>query len=239
MCSNHQFLDKCEKNNILVSIGHSAASYEDVLSVMRHTAACHITHLFNAMPAMHHRAPGIIGAAFTEDKIRCELICDNLHEDHFNAAYVNTYLMHNTVQNVYIPKITEPPNQYEDVGVVVPGRSGARIFSIGERDEEIYYDRISDDSWIIFFKTIHMGGSQYNARHYGIIIISSGYSYLFMADTDWTYAVKNVVQLLKDTTLKAAFVNPLSYMDARGKEWLSYLHECLSCLLSLLFVPKF
>lgn len=79
MCSNHQFLDKCEKNNILISIGHSAASYEDVLSVMRHTAACHITHLFNAMPTMHHRAPGIIGAAFTEDKIRCELICDNLH----------------------------------------------------------------------------------------------------------------------------------------------------------------
>ena len=152
------------------------------------------------------------------------LLFTHRHEDHFNAAYVNTYLMHNTVQNVYIPKLTVPPNQYEDPGIVVPGRSGARIFSVGEHDEEIYYDRISDDGWVIFFKTIHMGGSQYDARHYGIIVVSSGYSYLFMADTDWTYAVKNVVQLLKDTTLKAAFVNPLSYMDARGKEWLSYLH---------------
>ena len=76
----------------------------------------------------------------------------------------------------------------------------------------------------MFFKTIHMGGPRYDARHYSVILVFRGISYLFMADTDWSYSVKNVKQLLKDTKLQAAFINPLSYIDATGKRWLSEIN---------------
>ena len=148
------------------------------------------------------------------------MLFSHRHEDHFNAAYVNNYLMHNEVKKVFIPKLTVPKNQWEDPGIVVPGTSGAQIISVGDHDEEIFYDAIADDCWVVFFRTIHMGGPMYHCNHYSIILICYGQSYLFMADTDWSYSVKNVKELLKGTKVQAAFINPLSYMDAAGKRWL-------------------
>ena len=46
---------------------------------------------------------------------------------------------------------------------------------------------------------------------------------VIMADTDWTYPVKNVQSLLGQTKLQAVFVNPLSYMDTTGMKWLRAL----------------
>lgn len=40
-----------------------------------------MTHLFNAMPALHHRHPGLLGAALDLDELSCELICDGVHVD--------------------------------------------------------------------------------------------------------------------------------------------------------------
>lgn len=145
------------------------------------------------------------------------------HEDHFNARLVNDYLRHNEVKKVYIPRLTEPPNEWEDRGVVLPATSGAQIISVGEHGETIFYDNIGDDCWVVFFKTTHMGGYRYDARHYSVIVIFHGYSYIFMADTDWTYPVKNVQSLLGQTKLQAVFVNPLSYMDTTGMKWLRAL----------------
>jgi N-acetylglucosamine-6-phosphate deacetylase len=60
-----------------VQIGHSAASYEDACAAMAQ-GAVGFTHLFNAMSALHHRAPGVVGAALAHAE-HAELIPDLLH----------------------------------------------------------------------------------------------------------------------------------------------------------------
>ncbi len=62
---------------IRVQIGHSAASYEEACAALSHGAAG-FTHLFNAMSALHHRAPGVAGAALAH-ALHAELIPDLLH----------------------------------------------------------------------------------------------------------------------------------------------------------------
>lgn len=61
-----------------VSVAHTDASYEEAVRAFD-TGALHVTHLFNAMPSLHHRKPGVIGAAAERDSVTVELICDGLH----------------------------------------------------------------------------------------------------------------------------------------------------------------
>lgn len=61
-----------------VSIAHTDASYEDAKAVYE-AGASHLTHLYNAMPPIHHRKPGVIGAASEREDVMAELICDGLH----------------------------------------------------------------------------------------------------------------------------------------------------------------
>ena len=72
-----QFIDRCLEKNIIVSIGHSAADYRTAIDAINRGAR-HITHLFNAQSGLHHRRPGIVGAALDSDAI-VELIADNIH----------------------------------------------------------------------------------------------------------------------------------------------------------------
>lgn len=60
-----------------VQIGHSLATYEETLAAIER-GATGFTHLFNAMTAMHHRRPGVVGAALAHGEY-AELICDLLH----------------------------------------------------------------------------------------------------------------------------------------------------------------
>ena len=61
-----------------VSVAHTDASYEQARAVYA-AGATHLTHLFNAMPAIHHRKPGVIGAASENNNVYAELICDGQH----------------------------------------------------------------------------------------------------------------------------------------------------------------
>jgi len=76
--ANVAFMAACAERGILVSIGHTQASYEQALEAVRHGAR-QTTHTFNAMTGLHHRAPGTVGAALTCDLLTCELIADNHH----------------------------------------------------------------------------------------------------------------------------------------------------------------
>ncbi|MBQ5406707.1 MAG: N-acetylglucosamine-6-phosphate deacetylase [Oscillospiraceae bacterium] len=61
-----------------VSVAHTDANYEEAKAVYE-AGATHLTHLFNAMPGIHHRKPGVIGAASEREDVAAELICDGLH----------------------------------------------------------------------------------------------------------------------------------------------------------------
>lgn len=61
-----------------VSVAHTDADYEEAKAVFS-AGATHLTHLFNAMPPLHHRSPGVIGAAAEQSNIIAELICDGYH----------------------------------------------------------------------------------------------------------------------------------------------------------------
>ena len=74
---NFDFIDRCLEKNIIVSIGHSAATYEIAMAAIER-GANHITHLFNAQTGLHHRKPGVVGAALDSNAI-VEIIADNVH----------------------------------------------------------------------------------------------------------------------------------------------------------------
>lgn len=61
-----------------VSIAHTDCSYDDACAVFD-AGATHLTHLYNAMPGIHHRKPGPIGAASERESVIAELICDGYH----------------------------------------------------------------------------------------------------------------------------------------------------------------
>jgi N-acetylglucosamine-6-phosphate deacetylase len=70
-------IDPLRRQGVVVAMGHSDATYEQATAAIR-AGANHATHLFNAMPSLHHRAPGLVGAAL-EAGIACELINDGRH----------------------------------------------------------------------------------------------------------------------------------------------------------------
>ncbi|MBD8531973.1 MULTISPECIES: N-acetylglucosamine-6-phosphate deacetylase [unclassified Massilia] len=65
------------EEGIRVQIGHTSGSYEDGVAALEHGAAG-FTHLFNAMPGLHHREPGMVGAALAHAQY-AEIIPDLLH----------------------------------------------------------------------------------------------------------------------------------------------------------------
>ena len=69
---------KALHDEVAISLGHSVADY-DTASQAFAAGASHATHLFNAMPPLLHRDPGIIGAAFDNPHVMVEVICDGIH----------------------------------------------------------------------------------------------------------------------------------------------------------------
>ena len=63
---------------VVSSMGHTNATFDEanrgIAAGVRHT-----THLFNAQTALMHRNPGVVGAALSDEKVSCELICDTFH----------------------------------------------------------------------------------------------------------------------------------------------------------------
>jgi N-acetylglucosamine-6-phosphate deacetylase len=66
------------QQNIIVSLGHSQATAAQAQRAF-HQGATMVTHAFNAMPPLHHREPGLLGAAVMEPGVWCGLIADGQH----------------------------------------------------------------------------------------------------------------------------------------------------------------
>lgn len=66
------------RRGVVVSTGHSTATFEQATAAFD-AGARYATHLFNAMPALHHREPGLVAAALSDPRITIGLIPDGLH----------------------------------------------------------------------------------------------------------------------------------------------------------------
>ena len=66
------------RGEVNISFAHTTANY-DIAKKGFDMGACHVTHLYNAMPPMVHRDPGVIGAARDSEHVMVELICDGVH----------------------------------------------------------------------------------------------------------------------------------------------------------------
>ncbi len=64
--------------HITCSLAHTDADYNTAYHAFE-AGASQVTHLFNAMPPLHHRNPGVIGAAFDTPHCNVECICDGIH----------------------------------------------------------------------------------------------------------------------------------------------------------------
>ncbi len=72
------FTQAVRDRGVAVAAGHSDATAEQMESAVA-AGVTHVTHLFNAMRPLHHRDPGIVGVALTDDRLSVELICDGHH----------------------------------------------------------------------------------------------------------------------------------------------------------------
>ena len=63
---------------VCISLGHTSADYDCCAKAIE-LGAHHLTHLYNAMPPLAHREPGLIGAAADDPQCMAELICDGYH----------------------------------------------------------------------------------------------------------------------------------------------------------------
>ncbi len=72
-----EFIEKYSKK-MTVSLAHTICDYELANQAIQ-AGATQITHLFNAMNALHHREPGLVGAFSDNETVNAELICDGFH----------------------------------------------------------------------------------------------------------------------------------------------------------------
>ncbi|OGD32331.1 N-acetylglucosamine-6-phosphate deacetylase [Candidatus Atribacteria bacterium RBG_16_35_8] len=72
------FIRWLHQQGIIVSVGHSNATYKQVQEGIQ-AGLSQVTHIFNAMRGLHHREPGVVGAALSSPKLIVEMIADGIH----------------------------------------------------------------------------------------------------------------------------------------------------------------
>ncbi|MEH7440705.1 N-acetylglucosamine-6-phosphate deacetylase [Bacillus sp. JJ1122] len=76
--NGYEFITYLAENGVIASIGHSDATYDQMAEAVN-AGATHVTHLFNGMRGMHHRDPGVAGAALLFNELKIEMIADGIH----------------------------------------------------------------------------------------------------------------------------------------------------------------
>ena len=107
-----------EKTDIALSMGHTNATFEQAMEAVG-LGVTRVTHLFNAMSPLHHREPGVAGAALTAD-VYTELIADTFHVDKglfpliIRAKGDHLILITDTGRHIGLPD-----GEYEEDGTIV------------------------------------------------------------------------------------------------------------------------
>ena len=125
-----EFIEKCVASGVKVSLGHTACDYETAVKAEK-LGADHVTHTFNAMNPLHHREPGLIGAAL-DTGMYTELICDGIH---VHPAMVRLLFAAHPDKVVLvsdsIPVAGMPEGMYESGGFEVSLQNGKAVLADG------------------------------------------------------------------------------------------------------------
>ncbi len=129
---NQTLIKDCAARGVNVSIGHTEATYDDVQKAVS-LGARQSTHTFNAMIGIHHRNPGTVGGALSNDQITCELISDTIH---VHPAVLKVVVRAKGIDKVVL--ITDammgagmPDGQYELGGQAVTVKAGTATLANG------------------------------------------------------------------------------------------------------------
>jgi N-acetylglucosamine-6-phosphate deacetylase len=77
---NPEVLDLFKADGIIISAGHSNATYDEAMKGFGQGITA-VTHLYNAMSPLQHRAPGLVGAAMDHEQVMASIIPDGYHVD--------------------------------------------------------------------------------------------------------------------------------------------------------------
>lgn len=103
---------------VVVSLGHSNANLEEANRAFDQGVSL-ITHIFNALPAIHHRNPGAVTAALLDSRVVCCIICDGLHVNPAAAELV--YRLKGVKSTILVTDIAQ-------VGTSQGGLVGSSLF---------------------------------------------------------------------------------------------------------------
>ena len=122
----HKLTEYLFKNGIVVSIGHSGATYEEAVMAFAHGARSQ-THVYNGMTPFNHRKNGLVGAAYRIKDMYGEVICDGNH-----STPVALYNFFNAKGPNYGIMITD--------ALMAKGFEAGTKFIFGGNEIEIYQD---------------------------------------------------------------------------------------------------
>lgn len=125
-----EFIKKCVETGVKVSLGHTVCDYETAVKANQQ-GADRVTHTFNAMNPLHHREPGLIGAAM-DTGMAMELICDGIH---VHPAVIRMIFSAHPEQIVLvsdsIPAAGMPDGEYTSGGLKVTMKNGKAVLADG------------------------------------------------------------------------------------------------------------
>jgi len=120
---NLEFTRYLSQKNVIPSAGHSKATHEE-LKTSINAGLKQVTHLFNAMPQLHHRNPGILGEALVNDEIFVEIIADY---QHLHPAIIDLILRTKPKSKIIFISDSLPLNQSVEDYMIFGGQKISRI----------------------------------------------------------------------------------------------------------------
>ena len=114
-----ELIKELRRRGWIVSIGHTRATI-DVLDEALRAGARHLTHFMNAMPQLHHRAPGPVGWGLIHDEVTCDLIADGVHLD---PSILKLILRNKTAERISLISDAVSPTGLGDGEYQIPKRT--------------------------------------------------------------------------------------------------------------------
>jgi N-acetylglucosamine-6-phosphate deacetylase len=117
-------IERLAARGIAVALGHSGAG-ADIASAAIDAGARLVTHVFNAMAPLHHRAPGLAGVALTDDRVGVAVIADGLHVDPVVLELIRRSAgRRSLLVTDATPAAGAPAGSYEMAGIAISRSAG-------------------------------------------------------------------------------------------------------------------